>query len=310
MLWLWLACGILALAVICLCVKLCVMKKGIREICEDFEHCLQGDTNVLIRVSSADRTVRTLAGAINRQLSQLRHIRRKYEHGDQELKDAVTNLSHDLRTPLTAICGYLELMEKQPLSPDAERYLEQLRSRTQTLRELTEELFRYSVALCVPSPPPERVDLRRVLEESLLSFEGALMQASIVPEVRTPQEPVWRWLDASALSRVFENIIHNAVKYSDGDLSVTMDETGKIDFSNRSQELNTVEVGKLFDRFFTVDSARRSTGLGLSIAKALAERMNGELSARYAEGKLTVTAKFPAEFPTEYQITNEVRPDA
>lgn len=292
MLWLGILCSVLTVAVVLLAAKVFMLKKSIREICTDFEDCLHKDTNVLISVSSNDKTVRQLAKAINLQLSELRNIKHKYENGDRELKEAVTNISHDLRTPLTAICGYLDLLEKQVLSEDTERYIEQIRNRSEVLKQLTEELFRYSVMSSLPELSYEKVNLCRVLEETLISFEGALQQANIEPEIQMPGNPVWRTLDNSAVTRVFGNIINNAIKYSDGDFSIALKDNGTIVFTNTARELNTVEVGKLFDRFYTVDSARKSTGLGLSIAKLLTERMNGQIAANYDNDKLTITIEF------------------
>ena len=107
-----------------------------------------------------------------------------------------------------------------------------------------------------------------------------------------PAEPVLLKLDPTALTRIFSNIINNAIKYSDGDFSVVLDKNGSIVFSNTAKELSTVEVGKLFDRFYTVDSARKSTGLGLSIAKLLTERMKGTIKAEYISDKLYIIVSF------------------
>lgn len=295
MLWLGILCGVLVLAVIVLSIKVCMLKKSIKEICDGFEHSLHTDTNVQVSISSRDETIRTLAKAINLQLSELRRIKRQYENGDQELKDAITNISHDLRTPLTAIWGYLDLLEKKDLPADEKRYIEQIRNRSETLKQLTEELFRYSVISSTPEMAYENVDMRRVAEETLISFEGALHEAGITPDIHLPAKPIWRRLDSTALTRIFSNIINNAIKYTDGDFSVALDEDGSITFSNTAKELNTVEVGKLFDRFYTVDSARKSTGLGLSIAKLLTERMNGTIRAEYISDKLNIVVSFPSK---------------
>ena len=108
-----------------------------------------------------------------------------------------------------------------------------------------------------------------------------------------PDEKIVRCLDREALSRVFGNILGNALKYSDGDLVVKMSPDGSVEFSNTAENLNGVDVGKLFDRFFSVEAARNSTGLGLAIAKELTERMGGAIEAAYEAGRLTVTVTFP-----------------
>ena len=284
--------GVLLLVIAVLTVKVYTLRKAAREIAEAFSARLREDTNTLIDISSRDKRMRELAEAVNRELKLLRRQRQQFVNGDRELKEAVANVSHDLRTPLTAIYGYLELLEREELPPETARYVAQIRSRAEALRELMEELFRYSVVASTPEVSSEPVNLCRVLEDSLLSFYGSFSQRGIEPEVAIPEEGVWRNLDPSSLTRIFGNIISNAIKYSDGDFAVTLTPDGTVTFANTATALTSVDVGKLFDRFFTVDSARKSTGLGLSIAKLLTERMHGSIGAEYAEGKLVITVRF------------------
>ena len=288
----WIICGILAAIIAILAIKICMMQKSMDEICSCLSEHLSSDTNQLITVSSSDKHVRRLASEIAGQLAELRRQRRQYINGDRELKEAVTNISHDLRTPLTAICGYLELLEAEEMTDNTRRYLEQISNRTEALKALTEELFRYSVISSVSDLSYEKVNVGRVLEDTLISFYGAFEQKNITPKILLPDSSVSRSLDKFALSRIFGNIVSNAVKYSDGDFEVTMTESGEITFSNTASELSSVDVGKLFDRFYTVDSARKSTGLGLSIAKLLTERMGGNISADYKGNVLSITLSF------------------
>lgn len=288
----WVLCGVLTVIVIVLIVKIRIMQKSMDEICACVTEHLSSDTNRLVSVSSSDRHVRRLANEIARQLSVLRRQRRQYINGDRELKEAVTNISHDLRTPLTAICGYLELLEAEEMTDQTKRYVEQITDRAEALKALTEELFRYSVIASVSDLSYEKINLGRVLEDTMISFYGAFEQKNITPNISLPDSAVIRTLDRSALSRIFENIISNAIKYSDGDFSVVMNGTGVITFSNAATELSSVDVGKLFDRFYTVDSARKSTGLGLSIAKLLTERMGGSIFADYKKTVLSITLSF------------------
>ena len=288
----WIICGVLAVVIVILMVKIQIMQKSMDEICSCLSEHLSSDTNRLITVSSSDKHVRHLASEIARQLAELRRQRRQYISGDRELKEAVTNISHDLRTPLTAICGYLELLESEEMTDSTKRYVEQISNRTEALKALTEELFRYSVISSVSDLNYENVNVSRVLEDTLISFYVAFEQKNIKPNILLPDGVIIRSLDKSALSRIFGNVISNAVKYSDGDFSVTMTDTGEITFSNSASELSSVDVGKLFERFYTVDSARKSTGLGLSIARLLTERMGGRISAEYRETVLTVRVCF------------------
>ena len=284
--------GILVVIIIMLSIKIYLMEKSVREIMEAFADRLKTDTNILIDISSRDKNMRELAARINTELRLLRKERRCYQQGDQELKDSVTNISHDLRTPLTAICGYLNLLKHEEKSAAVDEYLAQVQNRVDVMISLTEEMFRYSIAASSYELKRERINVVSVLGESLLSFYGMMQEKGIQPVIAMPEEPVWRMLDVSALNRIFSNIISNALKHSDGDLFVDMKENGTITFSNTAQTLNSVIVGRLFERFYTVGTNYYSTGLGLSIAKLLTERMGGQISAEYKGEMLYITVQF------------------
>lgn len=272
------------------------LRHSLREMEHELTEKLALDTNNLITLSTADPAARSLANTLNRELRALRAERLRLQNGDAELKTAVTNLSHDLRTPLTAISGYLDLLETEQDLPTIRRYHAILRERTGAMQALTEELFRYSVATSAEERlNPQPVHLNDVLEESLAAFYGALVEKHIEPQITLPEQPVVRTLDAEALRRVFGNILSNAVKYSDGDLTVTLTEDGTVTFANTAHRLSAVDVQRLFHRFYTVESAHNSTGLGLSIAKRLTEAMGGTIAAEYSSGVLTMEVRFPKE---------------
>lgn len=285
-------CILLTIAVILLLVKIYFMKISAREIAEKLSEKLSADTNTLIDISSGDRDMRALAEKLNVQLRQLREERRRFRHGDTELKEAVTNISHDLRTPLTAVFGYLDLLEREEKSDTVQQYLGQIRGRTEAMKTLTEELFRYSIVASSQPLKYEKLCVNSVLEESLAEFYGAIVQKGITPKIEITETRVERILDKTALKRIFGNIIGNAVKYSGGDLFVTLAEDGTTTFSNIAEGLDSVAVGKLFDRFYTVETAGNSTGLGLSIAKLLAEQMCGTITAEYVGNRVVITLKF------------------
>ncbi|MCH5198563.1 MAG: HAMP domain-containing histidine kinase [Oscillospiraceae bacterium] len=292
----WVLCGILSAVLIILFIKNYMLKKSMAEIRTELAEKLNEGSNTLISVSSRDKHIRLLASELNNQLRSLRRERHRFIQGDTELKNAVTNISHDLRTPLTAICGYLDLLELEEKTEKTERYIGIIKNRAALLTQLTEELFRYSIVVSAQSNEiRESVVLNSVLEESIASFYTALRERNITPNIMIPEEKVIRNLDRSALVRVFSNLLNNAVKYSDGDLDITLLKTGEIIFTNTAASIDEVQVGRLFDRFYTVEAARKSTGLGLSIARTLTQQMNGRISARYEDNKLSIKIFFPAE---------------
>ncbi len=292
----WLCAVILALACVIffLIGKIYFLRRAAREIRREFADRLRTETNTLIDISGRDREMRQLAADINRELRTLRALRHSYQQGDRELKEAVTNISHDLRTPLTAICGYLELLKEEDQTEQAARYLSVMEERAHVMTELTDELLRYSMTKsAIQEIVREEVVLNHVLEESIAAYYGVITEQGILPKITMPERKVSRSLNKTALLRIFGNILSNAAKYSDGDLAICLTEDGTVRFSNHASALDELRVEQLFGRYFTVDNAQASTGIGLSIAKLLTEKMGGEIHAEYQEDVLTVSVSFP-----------------
>lgn len=284
---------ILLIVIIILSVKIYLLKRSAKEISKEFADRLNTDTNTVIGISSGDKDMRELADSINKQLKILRREHLKFRQGDSELKNAVTNISHDLRTPLTAISGYLELLRREEKSPQAERYIGIIADRTELMKQLTNELFTYSVILSENvGDEKEEVFVNQVLEESITGYYAALTERGIVPRIDISEKRIVKTLNRSSLARIFSNLLNNAVKYSDGDLTIILSDSGVITFSNTAKGLSPIQTEKLFDRFYTVENARNSTGLGLSIAKTLVENMKGSISAEYDKDRLTITICF------------------
>lgn len=294
-LWSFAVIGILAAAVLVLALKQLSLRRCLREITQTLQDTTASDTNALITVSSGDRAVRALAAKLNVQLRLLRQERLRLQNGDADLKAALTNAAHDLRTPLTAICGYLDLLDSTPLSPQTREYLCVIRERAEALRALSEELLRYCVvASTADALRPTPLRLNDALEQSLAAFYGVLSGRGITPEIHIPEAAVVRTLDAAALRRILGNILANAAKYSVGDLRVCLTADGTVSFENTAPQLDAVQTQRLFDRFYTLETGAGSTGLGLSIAKLLTERMGGSIGADYADGRLRIWVQFSA----------------
>lgn len=286
--------GAVAVAVM-LAVRLRLLHRDMDRLEADIVRLIREDTNVGLDTASGDRQLRRLIGTLDRQLGLLRREHLRYAQGDRELKQAVTGISHDLRTPLTAICGYLELLDREALPQQTRDYLKIISGRVETMRTLTEELLRYSVVLS-PDAYGERewVDLTGALTESLAAFYGAFCSKGITPEILLPEKPVHRWGNRQAVGRIFSNVISNMLRYGTGDVRVVLTEDGTASFRNRAEALDAVQVGRLFDRYVTVSSgAEGGTGLGLSIAKQLVEQMGGTIFAEIQGAYFSVTVGLP-----------------
>lgn len=283
------------IAVICILIlKIYMMKKSVREIRTDFSERSNLDTNTLIGVSSQDKDIRGLANDMNHTITKLRKSYHRYNEGDQELKNAITNISHDIRTPLTAICGYLALMKKIDSSDEMKRYINIIDERSQHMKKLTEELFAYSLIMNADDTVElEDVSLNKTLEDCIMEYYAALTERGITPTIDITENKIIRKLDKTHIDRAISNVISNAIKYSDGDFDIKLTDDGTMIFSNKASGMTSVEAARLFDRFYTVETGRNSTGLGLSIARTFVEQMGGEIGAEYKDGRLIIKMSFP-----------------
>ena len=275
---LWFIAALLLLAVIILTVKIIWLKKNISRLTEDMKSIVVMDTNALLTVSSGDKQLKKLAADLNRQLSVVRKLRIKYENGDRQMRNSITNISHDLRTPLTAIIGYIEILQRSELTEEQKQALSVIEKRTHELISLTEELFRYALTMDNEvGDAVEEVCVNDILEESLLSFYAVFHEQGIEPTYEICKSKIIRNTNRQALGRIFSNIISNALKYSQKDFSVTLTEDGVINFSTRVT-ISQVVVEHLFDSNYTVSSNSVSTWLGFSIARLLSDHLGFQLA--------------------------------
>ena len=286
---------IIMLFILCIfmCLKIYFFKKAIKEISDSLNDILNTDTNNLINISSSDEDIKKLATTLNISLKELRKQKLQYENGNQELKRVVTNISHDLRTPLTAINGYIDLMKNDKLSKEQEKYLSIIYNKSNELIELTEQLFDYSKAIDNNVElNKEKCCINEVLEEVLVSYYTVFKENGITPQILICENKIYKMLNKASVVRIFENILSNISKYSNGNFKAELESNGAITFSNKATMLDATTVEKIFDRYFTVENAKKSTGLGLSIAKQLVELNGGKILAKYIDENLIIQIMF------------------
>ena len=289
------------LIVICiaLTIKLYFMKKSVKEIEAGLKDILKSDTNNLITISSSEKNIKKLATSLNIELKTIRKQKLQYESGNQELKKLVTNISHDLRTPLTAIKGYIDLIEKDKLSKNQEKYLNIIQKKTDELTELTEQLFDFSKTIDSDIKiSKEKCNINEILEEVLASYYVIFKEKGIEPQISMCSENVYKKLNKASIIRIFENILSNISKYCVNNFKVELKDDGTIIFANKVKDglLDATTVQKIFDRYFTVENAKKSTGIGLSIAKELVELNDGSISANFTKDTLIIEIKFLEKF--------------
>ena len=138
----------------------------------------------------------------------------------------------------------------------------------------------------------EKCCINEILEETLISYYNIFNDKNIIPQINICKEKIYKEINKISIIRVFENVLSNAAKYSDGDLNIVMNKDGKIIFSNTAKRLDSTSVQKIFDRYFSVENAKETNGIGLSIAKQLIELNNGKINAKYINNTLIIEISF------------------
>lgn len=280
---------ILIVIVLYFTIKLFLLKKSIKEIRYSLNKILESDTNNLIYISSSDKDLTSLTNDLNVELRKLRKERLQYENGNQELKQAITNISHDLRTPLTGISGYVDLLREEKLTEKQNRYIKIINDKTNELVNLTEQLFDYSKGLDLENKiNKEKCCINEILEETIGSYYKLFKEQAIVPNIKICENLIYKNVDKAMIVRIFENLISNIIKYSDNDCNVELQEDGKIIFSNKASKLDSITVQKIFNRYYTIENINKNSGVGLSIAKQLIELNGGNILAKYIKDTLYI----------------------
>ena len=283
-------CLLLTVALIVLIIKVILLRRAFREIGTQVKDHLDGTNSSAFQLSTSDSDARKLANELNSELQQLHAERISLKDGDKRMKANVTAISHDLRTPLTAINSYVDLLDGEKDENKRKEYLERIKDRTSELKDMTADLFKYSVSADTQYDSQlsvEDIDLKQIIETSLISFYNEFSSKGITPQTDFPAGKVIINCNRKTLMRIFDNVFSNAAKYA-ASLSVRLTEEGVVTVTNDAPELTSVQVSKMFDKYYTVSDGTESTGLGLSIAKELVGQLGGDIKARLNEGRLTI----------------------
>ena len=279
------------ITLIILIIKTVLTKKELKNISKSLLKIINSDTNSLITLDYSNEYLKELVRILNKSLKDLREMELEYKNGNKEFKKIITNISHDLRTPLTAIKGYVDLLENEKLTLKQIKYLKIIDSKVTDLTILTSELFDYSKVLD-KEPKNDFIYLNDILEDVIASFYTSFKEYNLNPVINITNEKVGRYLNQNVVKRIFSNIISNAIKYSEGEFKIKLSSNGVIEFSNKTSKLSNIELERLFDRYYTVIDNNESNGIGLSIAKELVEKCCGNISLKYKNNILTIRISF------------------
>lgn len=286
---------VLALAVAALIFSFATLEKSLREAKKQLDRMRENESKTRITLSSPNRAAEELFAAINQVLDLRENSLADYHRQERSLREQIANVSHDLRTPLTSILGYLQLLESPDLIEEERRqYLKVIEARAKALQSLITAFYDLT-RIEGGSYPLEReqVDLYRVLSELIAQFYGDFERSGFDVDVDLDRGLPSVWGDAGAVSRVFANLIGNALKHGHDFLRISLYRLGDslvTEFTNDGRDLTQEDAAHVFDRFFTADKTRsaQNTGLGMSIVRALVEQMGNEVTAELRDGIFTV----------------------
>ena len=273
---------LLSISVLILFLYIIFILKQLKSISKQLDKRLIENTRQPLNIELFNKTITNLSKNINRCL-KLEEKRRLESINDQkQFKELISNISHDLRTPLTSIKGYQQLLEKTPLDKHQVQLLKTAQKSTDELGLLIENFFEYSYLVTAKTEPNlEKININNLIVECVLSYIAILEEKNLNVNIKeTP--PVFVLGDKNMLIRIIENLLNNCAKHSLGDIDIKIEflQNAKITFTNPINQDTNINVDKLFHRFYTSDSTRnKSTGLGLSIVEFLVKQMDGNVGA-------------------------------
>ena len=292
---------IILLVLLCagLAVRQAILEKGLRRAARRMREQMANETTARLALPCPSAGAEELLSCLNQLLELRQEERALYRRKEQELRRQIANVSHDLRTPLTSILGYLQLLEGEglPLEKRAE-YLAVIEGRARTLQTFIAAFYDLSRIEGGELPlEREKVDLSRALSDQLAAAYEQIEAAGLAVEVDIAPGLPPVWADSGAVTRIFSNLLTNALRHGEDTLSVRLYREGGVilsAFSNRAEGLTAEDAAHVFERFYTADKMRtgQSTGLGLAIVKALAERMGHTVAARWEDGVFTVEVRW------------------
>lgn len=258
-------------------------RREAKRIAVQLEELMLTDTNMLIH--SENGTSKELITAINKMLKNSRENRSIYKKKSHALEQMMTNISHDLRTPLTSAMGYIDLIQHSDVNDDEkERELEIVWKRLIRLEELINSFFELSQIVSADKPPEmAELNLVAVLEEAIAHYYDDYLAKGREIELVCEQRKIMIDSNRSMLMRIFDNLIGNALKHGCGKLTIEVSNELplKVSFSNMLLSKD-IDVEHIFDEFYTTDISRTkgNTGLGLAIAKQFTDILGGQIHAQ------------------------------
>ena len=291
--------GILAGIIILQSIIMWKYQRQVKDICRQLAFLMKHDSNMLIHREFGLGGIGMLSDRLNDLLELRRKEKQYYQEKETLIADTYTNLSHDIRTPLTSLDGYFQLMEACENVEEQRRYLNIIHERIHSLNEMLEELFMFTKL----KNESYRLELtscciNRILKETVFSYYDDWVRREIQPDIQITEEQLYIDGNKQGLSRIIQNVIKNGLDHGEKKIRIVLkreQNRAVLRISNQVTASEQIDIEHVFDRFYKADAARSktSTGLGLSIAREFVRRMNGEIGAKIEKNEFIVEMSFP-----------------
>lgn len=285
--------------IIILLIALAALRSEVRSLSRQIEFISENETNIEVTCGSKSKSVRKLALQINTLLKHYKSTESEIVRQNRNFRQNITSISHDLRTPLTAASGYIQMLSGDISDEKRREYVDVISKKISMVQKMLEQLFEFSrIEADEYTFETERININNLLRDEIILFFDRFSERGTEPVIDIPDRPCYISGNADMLERTVSNIVNNALTHGYGDLALKSEEKdGKciLTFRNRTDTVSQSDVSQVFERFYTTDKSRnkKTTGLGLSIAKKFTEKMGGKISAALDDGSFVIRIEFP-----------------
>lgn len=248
-----------------------------------------------IKTKSVDKDIENLVESINLIFDSRQKIVAEKNKNEEKIRQSISNMSHDLRTPLTSIMGYLQMIKSEKSSEaDKKEYMDIVEKRTKSLQQLISSFYDLSrMEGNEYNFNYKKVNLSSILCENIAVFYNDFRNNNIEPIIEIDENVKDIISDDGAINRIFSNLIINMIKHGENFVKITLRQENDViitEFINKATRLTQENVDKLFDRFYTVDNSRsdKNTGLGLYITRIMVEKLGHSISSKIDNGYLII----------------------
>lgn len=291
----------LSIAVVILLIILVSVIVEIKNITKQISFIADNETNLEITLNMHMPSLVKLAKRINKLMVAHKAYRSEAIRTNRSFRESITSISHDLRTPLTAASGYIQMLERDGITPEKRHeYVSVITQRIVSVQKMLEQLFEFArIEADEMKYETEIFNINNVMRDTISELYDRFAVKGITPEIEIPEQPYMIKASKDMFARVLFNIINNAIIHGERSFCIKSKQVGRryvMTFENHTDTVTAADIDHIFDRFYTTDKSRtkKSTGLGLSIAHRLVTNMGGRISASIEEDLFRITVEFEA----------------